>query len=182
MVVNNFEQASAFVLLNQGNGTFVREAAGRLPSSIEWKLYFTIELVDIDEDGSLDLILGGHEWAEESTTEVLLNPGKNDFSAVQPVALPPVSGEGVVLDFTLTGTGGNRSIWILRTSGGDGTFYQGRVVQKVRWPSLASSIVLSQRPAQWLPWLIPAVVNGQSVVGSDDANAGVFLSAGAWVD
>ena len=40
---------------------------------------------------------------------------------------------------------GNR----LRASGGDGTFYQTRTIQKVFWSSLTSTIPLSERPAQW---------------------------------
>jgi hypothetical protein len=74
----------------------------------------------------------------------------------------------VVLDFTVTGTGGGRALWLLRTSGGDGTFYQSRVLQKVEYPSLASSVVLSERPAPWIPWVIPAVVSGANVITSDN--------------
>jgi hypothetical protein len=86
-----------------------------------------------------------------------------------------VAGEGVVLDFAVTGTGATRSLWALRTSGGDGTFYQSRTIQKITWPGLVSTTPLLQRNAQWFAWLIPAVVNGRAVMTSEDASVGVSV-------
>lgn len=175
VVVNNFDPASAFVLLGNGDGTFRREAAGRLPAGIGGKPYFTVELADVDADGKADLLLGGHEW-EGATTRVYRNPGTGQFGSAAPTVLAAVANEGVVLDFALTGTGAARTVWVLRTSGGDGTFYQSRTVQKVRWSDGASTVPLSQRPAQWFQWLIPATVSGQAVMTTDDASFGVSLA------
>ncbi|CAN5632482.1 hypothetical protein BH09PSE5_BH09PSE5_46450 [soil metagenome] len=72
-------------------------------------------------DGSVDLAMGGHEW-EQAPTRVWLNPGASIFSAVVPSTIPAVANEGVVLDFTVTGSGATRALWVVRTSGGDGTF------------------------------------------------------------
>lgn len=177
VVTNNFDPASAYVLLNQGNGTFVREGgASRLPAAIAGpKNYFSVELLDVDEDGKADLVMGGHDW-EGAPTVVLINPGNNDFSAVTPVTVPAVANEGVVLDFAATGTGASRALWVLRTSGGDGTFYQSRTIQKVAWPGLVSTTVLNDRPAQWFPWLLPANISGQAVMVSDDSTVGVSVA------
>lgn len=174
IVTNNFDPASALVLLNNGGGSFQREASARLPSSIGGKPYFSVELVDVDEDGKIDLILGGHEW-EKAATVVLLNPGSYNFTSATPITVPSISNEGVVLDFAVTGTASTRSLWVLRTSGGDGTFYQSRTVQKVLWPSLVSTTPLLQRPAQWFQWIIPTMVNGQSVIVSEDAAVNVSV-------
>jgi hypothetical protein len=168
VVVNNFDLEKAFVLLNDGTGHFSREAPSRLPSAIGSGIYFSVELVDVNEDGKLDLVMGGHEWEPGTDTSIFVNPGSNNFSGVTPVVVPAVPNEGVVLDFTLTGTGSTRTLWVLRTSGGDGTFYQSKVVQKVTFPGLISSVVLNQRPAQWIPWLIAATVNGVNVITSDN--------------
>lgn len=174
VVVNNFDPESAFVLLNRGDGSFQRESGDRLPASLGGRPYFSVELVDVNEDGKPDLLLGGHEW-EGAQTVVLINPGNNDFSAVTPVVLPPVAGEGVVLDFTLTGSGSSRTIWVLRTSGGDGTFYQSQTVQKVAWPSLTSTLPWNQRPKQWAPWLIPVASGTQQRIVSEDASMDISL-------
>jgi len=168
VVVNNFDSNRAYVLLNDGSGHFNRETTSRLPTAMRGGNYYSVELVDVDEDGKLDLVVGGHEF-DSAPTSVFINPGTNNFSAVTPAVIPAVVNEGVVLDFTLTGTGSSRAIWVVRTSGGDGTFYQSRVIQKVTWPALTSSVVLNNRPAKWIPWLVPAVTNGVSVVASDNA-------------
>lgn len=174
VVTNNFDPASAFVFLNQGAGAFQREATSRLPASIGGKNYFAVELVDVDGDGRVDVILGGHEW-EGATTIVLTNPGSANFTGVTPIAVPAVANEGVVLDFAVTGSPSTRTLWVLRTSGGDGTFYQSRTIQKVQWPSLSSTVPLSQRPAQWFQWILPTTVGGQAVIASEDASVGISV-------
>lgn len=177
VIVTDFKvPESAFVLLNQGGGVLKRESSARLPSSIGGgKPYFSVELVDVDGDGKVDVLLGGHEWDRATTTVVLLNPGSSDFTSVKPITVPPVPNDGVVLDFVLTGAGSTRSLWLLRTSGGDGTFYQGRTIQRVSWPSLSSTVPLRDRAAQWFPWIIPTMLNGQSVISSDDASVNVAI-------
>lgn len=175
LVVNNFDPERAFVLLNDGTGQFIRESLPRLPTSIRNKPYFSVELVDINEDGKVDLLLGGHEW-EGATTSIFLNPGSNNFTGVTPLNVPAVSNEGVVLDFTVTGSGATRTLWVLRTSGGDGTFYQSKVIQKVQYPLTSNaSVVLNQRPAQWVPWLIPAVINDANLISSDNSSDFIAL-------
>lgn len=174
VLVNNFDSKRALVLLNKGDGTFVRESGTRLPTSLVGN-YFSIELLDINEDGVLDLILGGHEW-EGAPTKVFLNPGNNIFEGVTPIAIPAVQNEGVVLDFVATGTGVGRVLWVLRTSGGDGTFYQSRVIQKVTLSSLTSTLALYQRPGSWVPWIIPTIIGGQNVITTDNASDAVSLA------
>ena len=168
VVVNNFDADRAYTLINDGSGHFTREASSRLPSAIKAGNYFGVELVDVNEDGWLDLVVGGHEY-ESAPTSVFINPGTNVFTSVTPAVVPAVANEGVVLDFTLTGTGSTRTLWVLRTSGNDGTFYQGRTVQKVAYPSMSATVPLNDRTLPWIPWLIPATVGGAAVVTSDNA-------------
>jgi len=168
VVVNNFDAERAYTLINDGTGHFTREAASRLPTAVRTGNYFSVELVDVNEDGWLDLVIGGHEY-ESAPTSVFINPGTNVFTAVTPAVVPAVTNEGVVLDFTLTGTGATRTLWVLRTSGNDGTFYQGRAVQKVAYPSMTATLPLNDRTLPWIPSLIPASVGGAAVVTSDNA-------------
>jgi hypothetical protein len=172
VVTNSSDPAVVYALINKGNGVFERESRARFPASLREKGFYTVELLDVDEDGRLDVLVGGHEWGGTSTV-LLLNPGNNQFADVTPIILPPVPGEGVVLDFAVTGNGASRSLWALRTSGGDGTFYQSRTIQKITWPGLVSTTPWLQRNAPWFAWLIPAVVNGRAVMTSEDASVGV---------
>lgn len=175
VVVDNFDADRAYTLINDGSGHFTREAASRLPTAMRAGNYFSVELVDVNEDGWLDLVVGGHEY-ESAPTSVFVNPGTNVFTSVAPAVVPAVANDGVVLDFTVTGTGSTRTLWVLRTSGNDGTFYQGRLIQKVAYPSMGSSVVLDDRSSPWIPWLIPATVGGAAVVTSDNMAEAVLLA------
>lgn len=175
VVANNFDPDRIYTLLNDGTGHFVRETSSRLPASLRnGGNYYSVELVDLNEDGKLDLLVGGHEF-EGAATAAFINPGSNNFAAVAATAIPAVPNEGIALDFTVTGTGSTRALWVLRTSGGDGMFHQGRVVQRVTYPALASSVVSNQRPAQRIPWPIPAVVGRTHVITSDNAADAISL-------
>jgi hypothetical protein len=180
VAVNNFDAASAFVLLNQRNGTFQREALQRLPADVAGKQYFTVELLDVDGDGKADLFFGGHEWTNNtgngsSPTVVFVNPGTGNFLGVSPSVVPAIPGQGVVLDATATGSGADRALWVLRTSGGGTTFYQGRLMQRVAWPSLASTTPYVGPAVPWTPWVIPATLGGVPSLVSDDAQDGVVV-------
>jgi hypothetical protein len=88
-----------------------------------------------------------------------------------PDNISSVSNEGVVLDFTVTKKESSTYIWVLRTSGGDGTFYKSRTIQKVSWPSLTLSTPIMDRNLNWIPWIIPSVINGKNVITSDNQDS-----------
>lgn len=100
---------------------------------------------------------------------MLIDNGSGSFANVAPQVLPHVADEGVVLDFVVLDADrdGVNEIYVLRTSGGDGTLYQSRTVQKVTWPARASTVLSSQRNAQWIPWLLPVFSGGRYTLTSD---------------
>jgi FG-GAP-like repeat len=167
VLANNFDPKSVLVLINKKDGTFQRETGTRLPTRLAGKNYFSIEMIDINGDGVLDLLVGGHEW-EGATTLAFINPGNNIFEGSTPITIPAVSNEGVVLDFVATNAGSNRQLWILRTSGGDGTFYQSRTLQRVNLADLSSTVVVNNRPANWVRWILPTIVSGQNTISSEN--------------
>lgn len=168
IAVGSYDSQRVIALLNDGSGKFTRDTnEARLPK-LGNRNYYSVELVDMDGDNRLDLVLGGHEW-ENAPTQYYANPGNFMFGNATPVTIPAVANDGVVLDFTVTGTDANRTLWVLRTSGGDGTFYQSRVVQKVNVQTLNSTLALNQRPQTWIPWIIPSVAgNNRNVIASDN--------------
>lgn len=184
VVTNNMalDGRVVFALINMGNNAFMTEPIQRFPArsgtfyTLQGTSYYAVELADVDGDGAPDLLLGGHEW-ESAPTLVFRNPGNFDFNGATPTVIPAVPGQGVVLDFAVTGTDANRALWVLRTSGSQsGGFYTSRVVQRVSGPALTTTTPLLQDPGNWFPWILPAVVNGQAVITSDDASVGVSLS------
>lgn len=174
IVIDNFRPSGHLVLLNNGNGLFSAEATGRVPA-LNSGPYFTAELIDVDEDGDVDLLVAGHEW-QNASTRVLLNPGNNQFGTATSVTIPAIANEGVVVDFAVTGTGSTRALWISRTSGGDGTFYQSLTIQRVRWSDKNSSVPFTERPRGWVPWLLPYSRAGVAYIGSDDLRIPLELS------
>jgi hypothetical protein len=166
VVTDTRRDRSIFALINDGQGNFTpREdlfPVGRAN-------YFTVEALDVDGDGRLDIIAGGHDW-ENAPTIVLLNDGSGSFAGVTPQTIPAVPNEGVVLDFIVLDADGNgrNEIYVLRTSGGDGTFYQSRTVQRVEWPTLASTVIHSERGVKWVDFLFPYFSGGRYALVSDN--------------
>lgn len=154
--------------INNGSGNFTIEPTGRF-STLASNGYYTIEAIDIDNDGYKDILLGGHEF-DGAITSVLFNPGNYNFNGVNPFALPVVAGKGVVLDFVVTSPGQNATIWVLRT--GDGSnFYVGKYVQKISVQSLNSSLPLQDQTGSWIPWIIPTSISSTNYISSDLSSA-----------
>jgi hypothetical protein len=166
VVTDSHASRALLVFANDGQGNFtLRSDLFSIPRAN----YFTVEAADVDNDGRTDIIAGGHDW-ENAPATVLLNNGSGTFASAQTRILPAVPNEGVVLDFVVVDADrdGNNEVYVLRTSGGDGTFYQSVTVQKVTWPSLSSSVLMSQRGRQWVDYVFPVFSGGRYTLVSDN--------------
>lgn len=82
------------LLLNDGRGRFVRAGAGWQPPSSE-QSHFTVQAVDLDRDGDLDLLLPSTVFGRAAGDyRVLVNDGRARFAAAEPGALLPASVSG----------------------------------------------------------------------------------------
>jgi hypothetical protein len=82
-----------YFLINDGNGNFVQDYS-RLPQELQGSATFTNQytssaLVDVNNDGFPDLILGAENSAYTSTNRIYLNDGHGSFANSNPVMLPP---------------------------------------------------------------------------------------------
>lgn len=156
IATNNFDANRVVTFLNNGKGSFVREVKNRFPKLVG--NYYSIEAIKVDGDSYPDILLGGHEWNDGGVvgakTLILRGNVSNDYTVSTQTVIPAIPNEGVVLDFTVTGSGDGKTLWISRTSGGDGTFYQSVTLQKYVVSTGASTTVFSQRNGYWIPWLI----------------------------
>lgn len=159
------------VWLNDGSGGFQTDTSARF-APMPGSGYYSLEAVDVDDDNDFDLILGGHET--EGSTAVLLNPGDGVFAQVVPTDLPSIAGWGVVLDFVATGDSGGTQLWVLRSQDGS-NFYQGKLIQKIQWPSLSSAIAIEDTNGAWLPWIIPTSLGSKPVIAPDVATDGFWV-------
>ncbi len=161
-LTNNFSDSGAVKIFhNDGSGNFSEVDA--VPEYGSY--YYSVELFDVDGDGLEDLFMGGHEWESDSETRVLINPGDYDFTSAVTYTIPAVSGKGVVLDFYYHEANGK--LYVLRTDGGSGTFYESTVLQEVSWPDLESNIV-QDTDGNWSDWIIPTTESSSTLLSSDD--------------
>lgn len=91
------------------------------------------ELVDVDIDGYVDLLVGGHE--HEAPTQILWGDSTGLYSTARRTTIPEVGGHGVIRDIDVgdVDADGDRDIVVSRTGDDQGSvgFYVGYYVQLV---------------------------------------------------
>jgi hypothetical protein len=88
-VVKEFKYSSSCIAINNGNGNFTVK---KLPLKIQLSCVNAISCTDINNDGRIDLILGGNQFGflpqfsrlDASFGHVLINKGKGEFEWVDP--------------------------------------------------------------------------------------------------
>lgn len=123
------QQGSPYVLLNDGLGNFSKNTS-LLPAELLWKNYFSSELVDVDRDGWLDLLIGGHEFENAPTT--LYWGSQGGWSANRKYVFPAVADKGIVLDFAAEDIDGDGMRDLVADRSGQTPFYSGRSFQILR--------------------------------------------------
>lgn len=170
IVVGSYTGSRIQVWLNDGKGDF-KATSRYVPRALKngnSDHYYTVELPDVNGDGNFDLFVGGADWGKNANTYVFLNPGNNNFSNRAKILIPAVYGEGMVLDVVVTEGREQRLLWVLRTSGGDGTAYEGATVQKYGLTDNTSEIAYHDGETKWFPWIFPFLIDGQTYIMSDD--------------
>ncbi len=128
-----------YFLLNNGSGSF-RKDTERIRDINHEAGIFTAELVDVDQDGYVDLLAGGHEYTG-FRTQILWGDESGIYTSAQAVLLPVVPGNGVVVDIDVADTDGDgdRDIVVNRTGDFSGAgFYDGYYVQLLTQTGLRS--------------------------------------------
>lgn len=76
----------------------------------------------------------------------------------------------MVVDFAATGTGVDRSFWVVRTGGAEdfSRFYDFPVLQRYDLSSRTAEVVLRDEDQSWVPWIIPYTRDGTFYLGSSD--------------
>jgi len=151
------------VEFGDGHGNFTFAASHPL-SSVVGRL-FEVECLDINQDGFLDVITGGKEWLATGGITIFYGTAGGAFTSQ---VIPTVATFGLVNDFTVTGTGSARTLWVNRQLD-DSAGNNGRLVQRVNLATLQSTVVLQDASQiAWIRWLIPYSRAGQDYIGSDN--------------
>ena len=118
-------------LLNDGSGSF---RAGIRVEGLH-QFLTAAELVDVDSDGYVDLLVGGHEQVENgAATQIMWGDSTGVYSTSKRTILSKVPGYGVILDIDVGDTDRDGHKDIVVTRAGDGTigrFYTGYHVQLI---------------------------------------------------
>jgi hypothetical protein len=122
------DTVQSFFLINDGSGNFSYDTQS-LPDDFDDNIY-TAELIDIDLDGFYDLIVAGHEHDGMDTT-VYWGSNTYVYTSLNKTILPPVVGQGTVLDIDAEDVDkdGDVDIVVTRTGGGQNNSYVGFYIQ-----------------------------------------------------
>ena len=181
------QQHHPHILVNDGAGHFTRDDA-RLPAELEWQNVFTCELADVDRDGHIDVILGGHEF-ENAPTTIYWGSTSGSFSAQSKSVLPADATRAIVLAYAIEDIDGDgdRDMVVSRT--GQEPFYSGRFLQVLvqtapRQFADESGARMSQDTSQgWIDYIRLQDVNGDGALDilHDEANE-IYNSQYAWAN
>lgn len=172
-------------LINDGSGGFTADSA-RLVGLNSGEL-FTAELVDVDQDGYVDLLCGGHEQ-NGYPTRILWGDRTGVYKIQESTELPAAAGNGVVLDIDAADLDGDgdRDLAVNRTGDGSGAlgFYEGYYVQLIQNTGDRTFIAATgfamndgaDPSGGWFDWLVLKDVNadGSIDLAADDAAAGLI--------
>lgn len=160
----------AHVFINNHKGFFIKSNTYKLP---QIKKAFHVELIDINNDGLVDLIVGSHSW--QDSAKIILNPGDNNFGkSSKQIIIPEIPGAGTIVDFLYIKP--TNTLYILRTGDGkyNGTkFYHGMWLQKFNLTNKKSNVVYENKNYKnetrraWHTWIIEK--NGFIMSDYDDS-------------
>ena len=159
------EGKNVHVLINQKNGTFVSDNS-RITGLTNWTGYWSVELIDVNNDGILDLIAGGDDKDRGNAT-ILYGSANGTFGSTKEV-IPAVQGRGTILDFTYVVNNGKRTLYIARTADNTDSqsWYSTITLQAYDLNSKIATVVLDKLKTIWEAWWLPTTRNGQNGVTS----------------
>ena len=142
---NRSPGANITVLINQKNGTFAFDN-NRIFGQGNTAGYYSVELVDVDRDGIIDIIAGGHESPIGSAETVVLYGNSNNTFGTRKTVIPGITEAPSALDFTVAQNASNQTvIYIGRTT------YSNNVLQAYNVTTKISSLLYNQL-GTWIEW------------------------------
>jgi hypothetical protein len=118
--------------------------------------YFSVELIDLDNDGKVDIVASGAEApAGNADTVILYNNGSGSFGARKTI-IPAVPAYLSPLDFTVIDKAPDEKVLLLGRVSGD---YSSQAVQTYNLKTNTSAIAWTG-DRNWVEWWLPVTKNG----------------------
>ena len=119
-IIKQVNYSSSCVAYNNGNGNFTLQV---LPMNIQFSSVKSILPVDINEDGIIDLVIGGNEFGfqpqlgrlDASEADVLINDGKGNFTILNKL-LSGIALQGQVRDIVRIKRKGKTNLLFLQNN------------------------------------------------------------------
>lgn len=165
--------ATLAIFINQRDGTFVKQTTGINDNATTG--YYNVELVDLNNDGIVDIIASGSDWnqngATSTPTKIWYRDGNGSFGNTTTV-VPTIPGRGVVNDFTLVSDGSKQILYVDRTSDASsvGGWYHGMAIQSYNLSTSASTLVADVQSGNWVHWLIAKTRGNVTGIGPYDSS------------
>ena len=136
VLTDEYRTTGLYVLINNKDGTFTVDY-NRFHTETLNKALFTVELIDFNSDGKYDVIVAG----VEQCCKGLGGPAKiyhniNGFFT-NGITIPSVPKFGMVLDSVYD----NGYLYLSRTIDDPNNFYNGFVVQRIKYPAMESKVL-----------------------------------------
>lgn len=151
----------SYFLVNDGKGNFTYSTSQIDINDLNGQ--YTCELIDINKDGYIDLLMGGHEF-DQGTTRVYW--GSPTYKYSEKTIIPMVNGYGTVVDIDMADLDGDGiNELAINRAGGHGNyqnFYEGWYIQIVKMNGKQLIDVTNQYidnnsfrngPFNWLIWV-----------------------------
>lgn len=181
---------SPYFLINDGNGQFSKDSR-RLTEFSDVGLY-TTELLDLDEDGYVDILIAGHEY-EGFKTQILWGDSTGFYSSENATTLPSVNGKGIVVDIDAVDLNNDGCLDLIlnRTSDDtNGSWYIGYYLQLLECNGLrqytdSTTTNLSDNSSNvgvWLDWIHLTDTNDDDeidILADNKANNLIWLNDGS---
>ncbi len=171
-----------FFYINDGKGNFTK-VQDRYDLSVS--KVFSAEMIDVDEDGFVDLLVGAHEQDGDKTS-IFWGNSTGSYSSNSQTEIAKVSGYGTVLDFEAQDLDGDGDLDVVinRTGGGNSNFYVGRRIQLLMnsgGRTFTDETSQIDNPGQdnevWFPWIRVQDIDkdGDLDIFSDNLEYELFL-------
>ena len=161
--------SSVHFYINQRNGTFVRDDTRIVPGNYDLTQYWSVELIDINNDGKVDLLVGGNDFVDGHPTRILYGDGAR-FGTTSTL-IPTVAGAGIVLDFTYIKSTNQLFLGRVFDPTNSTGWYNGWALQAIDLTTGVSNVLVNLA-SRWIYWFIPSVSNNH--VGVSPFNYSTF--------
>lgn len=152
-----------YFYINQGNGSFIKDTTKIISGEYTLSHYYSVELIDINNDDKLDLLVGGNDYAAGHPTRILYGDGST-FGKTSKI-IPTVKDSGTVIDFTYIESKKQLFLGRVYDETHPAGWYRGWTLQSFNIETDISTTIASML-GPWVFWFIPATVDNKTGVST----------------